>query len=240
MFPTIDPVTICVGLACWMAFRKQSDTQFGVLTPEREEVFRNAMQYLQDPVRMQRLSDEFMKAGLKAQAYWLKKRAEWRARPPHVRAQHEMIFAQAMASENIEGIMKVANAFAGMTATIKADQLRQHAKEVYDAAMARAAQAQAQQQHAEVPPQGIPPEEPPAPPAHAQAPVPPAPEPPAPAPEPAIPATPEPVAAAPVPEEPPAVVLEPAPAPAPARRGKANGAATKPIEVQPVQPQPED
>jgi hypothetical protein len=111
-----------------MAFKKQSSTAFGVLTPEREEVYKNAMEYLQDPVKLRDLAANFEKEGLKAQAHWMRKRAEWRARPDEVKAKHNAIFEKALESENIQAILDVAKIFESLTATIKAAQLRERAK----------------------------------------------------------------------------------------------------------------
>lgn len=123
-----DPITIGVGALIWMAFKKQSSTAFGVLTPEREEVYKNAMEYLQDPVKLRDLAANFEKEGLKAQAHWMRKRAEWRARPDEVKAKHNAIFEKALESENIQAILDVAKIFESLTATIKAAQLRERAK----------------------------------------------------------------------------------------------------------------
>jgi hypothetical protein len=127
----IDPLTATIGVLAWLAFRKQAGSNYGQMTPEREEVFQNAMKFLKDPNRMQTLAEEFQKEGLKFQAMLLRKRAEWRSRTPDVQEQHNEIFAKAMASENIKAILGVANAFEEMTATLKAKQLREHATEVH-------------------------------------------------------------------------------------------------------------
>ena len=121
----LDPLTIGVGLLIWGVFRKQSGTEFGVLTPEREEVYRNALEYCQDPARLMQLADSYEKEGLKAEAHWLRKRAEWRSRSPEVKAKHDAIFAKAMQSTNGQAILEVAQAFEQMTATVKANQLRE-------------------------------------------------------------------------------------------------------------------
>jgi len=140
----LDPLTATLGFLCWMAFRRQAGTNFGQMTPEREEVFRNAMEFLRDPARMRSLAEEFQKEGLKFQALLLRKRADWRERPPELRASHDKIFAKAMLSSNIQAILGVAQAFEDMTATVKAKQLREHAKEVHVAAR----QAQEQEEAA--------------------------------------------------------------------------------------------
>jgi hypothetical protein len=126
----IDPITIGVGALVWMLFKKQSDSQvyFGKMTPERDEVYRNALEYCKVPSRLREYADEFQKFGLKAEAHVLRKRAEWRGRSAEDKARHDEIFNRAMQSVKIEGIEAVAAAFEQMTATIKAAQLRERVK----------------------------------------------------------------------------------------------------------------
>lgn len=134
----LDPLTLGIGAALWLAFRNQGNSQFGVLTPEREEVYRNALEFLHDPLKLEELANNYQKEGLKVQAAMLRKRAEWRGRSDQLRLQHEAIFAKAMESTNIHAIMGVAEAFEKMTATAKAKQLRDRAKALYDANEAEA------------------------------------------------------------------------------------------------------
>lgn len=137
----LDPLTIGVGGLLWLAFRKQANTQFGVLTPEREEIYNTALEFLHDPMRLEKLAAEFQREGLKVQAAMLKKRAEWRARNPEQKAAHETIFQKAMASTNIHAILDVAKAFEQLTATAKAKQLRERAKLLYQQNEKAAAEA---------------------------------------------------------------------------------------------------
>jgi hypothetical protein len=145
----IDPLTATIGFLAWMAFRKQTGSNYGTMTPEREEVFQNAMKFLQDPTRMETLAAEFQKEGLKFQAILLRKRAQWRSRTPEAQEEHNLIFTKAMESENIKGILGVANAFEEMTATLKAKQLRDHASEVHQKNLAKAKNVQAAKKEVE-------------------------------------------------------------------------------------------
>jgi hypothetical protein len=129
----LDPTTIGIGVAIWLAFRNQGNSQFGVLTAERDEVYRNALEFLHDPLKLEELANTYQKEGLKVQAAMLRKRAEWRGRSETLRAQHEDIFNRAMQSKNVHGILAVAEAFEKMTATAKAKELREHAKGLYEA-----------------------------------------------------------------------------------------------------------
>ena len=138
-----DPISIGVGVLVWLAFKKQSGTQFGVMTPGREEVFRNAMAHCLDPEKLKLLANEFKKEGLKAEAYVLQKRAEWRARSEAVREKHAAIFEKALNSENATAILSVAAAFEDMTATIKAAQLRARAQALNEQALRKQGEAKA-------------------------------------------------------------------------------------------------
>ena len=137
----MDPLTIGVGLAVWLMFRKQGESQFGVLTPEREEVYKNALEHLKDPMRLMDLAKEFQTTGLKAQAATLNKRAQWRARTDEQREAHEAIFNKAMNSTNVQAILHVAQAFESMTATVKALRLRDRAKTLLKEQAEKAAKA---------------------------------------------------------------------------------------------------
>ena len=124
-----DPLTIGVGALIWAAFRKSSNKQFGVYTPEREELYQKIMQDRHIlPQTMIQYAGEFEKNGLKAQGFWIRKRAEWRSRSPKTRAEHDAIFKKAMESENVEAILNCATIFENMTATWTAGQLRERAK----------------------------------------------------------------------------------------------------------------
>jgi hypothetical protein len=128
----LDPLSLGIGLAVWLAFRKQEETHFGQLTPERDEVYRNALEYLHDPVRLRKLAEDFQKFGLKVQASMLRKRADWRGRTEEQKAAHNAIFERAMASPNIQAVLQVAKAFEDMTATVKASQLRKHVADLVE------------------------------------------------------------------------------------------------------------
>lgn len=120
----MDPITIGLGIAAWLAFKDNARKDYGVLTPERDEIYRNAMEHCHEADRLVNLAKEFKGMGLKAQASMLEKRAKWRSRTPEQKKQHDEIYARAMASTNVKGIIDVANAFEGWTATVKAKQLR--------------------------------------------------------------------------------------------------------------------
>ena len=133
-----DPVTIGLGIVAYLTLKNRGETSFGQLTPEREEIYKNAMEHLTDPRRMMALAEKFQQEGLKIQAYLLRERAKWRSRPEPLRKQHEAIFHQALASTNIEGIARVAAAFEAQTATGMANALRGRIQFLQDQALAKA------------------------------------------------------------------------------------------------------
>lgn len=126
----LDPLTIGVGIACWIAFTRQSDKLYGVLTPERDECYRNAMEFCKDPDQLRKLANIFTQGGLKTHAKMLKLRADWRARSPQIVEEHKAIFERAMKSTNIEGIATLATAFQSMTATVMAKKLMDRIEEL--------------------------------------------------------------------------------------------------------------
>jgi hypothetical protein len=139
-----DPISIGVGVLVWLAFKKQGGTNFGKMTAEREDLFRNAMAHCADPAKLGFLADEFKKEGLKAEAYALKKRSEWRGRTEDVRKAHSDIFEKAIKSENALAILSVAAAFEDMTATVKAKQLRDRAQALNEQALKKQAELDAE------------------------------------------------------------------------------------------------
>jgi len=138
-----DPISIGVGVLVWLAFKKQGGTNFGKMTAEREDLFRNAMAHCADPAKLTFLAEEFKKEGLKAEAYALKKRSEWRGRTEDVRKAHAAIFEKAIKSENALAILSVAAAFEDMTATVKAKQLRDRAQLLNEQALKKQAEQDA-------------------------------------------------------------------------------------------------
>lgn len=128
-----DPLTAGMLIAGWMAFRKQTAAQFGQVTPEREEVYLNAMEHLRDPLKLKAMAEAFEKEGLKLQGKMLRKRGEWRARNTTQRVAHEEVFQKAMQSDNPSAIIQVARAFEGMTATVKARKLYERANALREA-----------------------------------------------------------------------------------------------------------
>jgi len=131
----LDPLTLLgigAGVLVWKEMNKKD---FGVLTPSRDERYRNVMEYCHQPELLLEEAKLFAEYGLKAQAVMLKRRAEWRARPPELKTAHEEIYQKALKSKNIPAILEVASAFESWTATKKASNLREHVHNIEESMM---------------------------------------------------------------------------------------------------------
>ena len=135
-----DPLTLVIGGAGILAWREFNKKDYGVLTPSRDERYRNAMEHCHVPEQLMQEAKLFYEHGLKAQAAMLKRRAEWRGRPEAVKKAHEEVYQKALQSKNIAAILDVAASFENWTATKKAATLRQRVTELQEQALVEAAQ----------------------------------------------------------------------------------------------------
>lgn len=140
----LDPLSLLVIGGGVLAFREMNRKDYGVLTPSRDERYRNSMEYCHQPDMLLQEAKVFYECGLKAQATMLKRRAEWRARPDEQKNAHEEIYQKALNSSNIPAILEVAQAFEGWTATKKAGNLREHVRKLQEASLQDAAQKAAE------------------------------------------------------------------------------------------------
>lgn len=124
----LDPLTLFMVGAGWLAFRELNKKDYGVLTAARDERYQNMMVNCYDPQALLAEGKVFAEHGLKAQAAMLKRRGEWRSRSNEVKKAHEDVFQKAIKSTNIAAILEVAAAFEGWTATKKAGVLRERAR----------------------------------------------------------------------------------------------------------------
>jgi hypothetical protein len=136
----IDPLTVILIGAGVLTFREMNRKDYGVLTPSRDERYRNAMEYCHQPDQLLEEAKLFHEYGLKAQAAMLKRRAEWRSRPDELKKEHEAIYKKAMESDKIPAILAVAEAFEGWTATKKAANLRERVSVLQEKSLQEAAQ----------------------------------------------------------------------------------------------------
>ena len=140
----IDPLTLLMIGGGVLAFKELNRKDYGVLTPSRDERYRNVMEHCHQPEVLLEEAKLFAEYGLKAQAAMMRRRAEWRARSEDLKKAHEEVYQKALNSKNIPGILEVAAAFEGWTATKKAANLRQHVQELQEASLQEAAQKAAE------------------------------------------------------------------------------------------------
>lgn len=134
-----DPLTLFMVGAGALAFREMNRKDYAVLTPARDERYRNAMEHCHDPSALLTEAKLFADYGLAAQAALLKRRAEWRGRTDEVKKVHEDTYQKALRSTNVAAILNVAAAFEGWTATKKAAVLRDKARILQQGILQKAA-----------------------------------------------------------------------------------------------------
>jgi hypothetical protein len=112
------------ALIAWAAIKKPWKKG---LTPEREMVYKTAIDSLKDPAKIRALAQAFDKEGLKTQGDMLRKRADYIELPDAVKAAHRKAFEKAMASTDPNAVKKCAEAFAKSGATKTASVLNKYA-----------------------------------------------------------------------------------------------------------------
>ena len=127
------PVLIvsAIGLAVVKSVRKPTPKG---MTAERRKVYEAALCTLKEPAKLRQLADAFEAEDCLAEARLLRQRASLRELPLEIKAQRRAVFSRAINSSNVEGILKVASAFAGEGATGAATHLRRHAASLIEQA----------------------------------------------------------------------------------------------------------
>jgi len=121
MIPLLPLAAALGGLAWWRARAKKG------MTPERQKVYEAALASLKDPDALRKLADAFQKEGLAPQAELLRKRAALRELPAEVKTQRRDALRKGLQSKNVEGVEKLAAAFAKEGASGAAASLKQYA-----------------------------------------------------------------------------------------------------------------
>jgi hypothetical protein len=102
-------------------------------TPEHEEMYVSALEHLKGEAgvaKLREIADKCASQGHHVKAYALRKRADLRATPAKVKAERKAVYERAMASKNIEAMLKVAAAFESITATQAAANIRARVEEL--------------------------------------------------------------------------------------------------------------
>ena len=121
----VETVTVAMVILAW-----RNASQKGQWTPERREMYEAALKELKDPDKLRKLAEHFDKWGFPIEGNVLRRRADLRATSPAVKEQRKAVFEKAMASTNVEAILRIADMFESYTATGSAARLREHARDV--------------------------------------------------------------------------------------------------------------
>lgn len=94
---------------------------------ERAAIYETAINTKLDPDKLRTLAAAFRDEGLIAEATMLEKRASLSEAPPDVKAQRTAVFRQALASDDVQAVREVADAFEALGASGACAKLRAHA-----------------------------------------------------------------------------------------------------------------
>ena len=123
----IIPILIGSGVA-FAAWKKHHQTGPQGMTPTRKKVFEATLKTQPDPAKVQAMARTFEKAGLKAEAAELQKRAAILSAPPHVVKARKEAFVKALKSTDQAAVKKVADAFHAMGHYDAAAKLRSYGR----------------------------------------------------------------------------------------------------------------
>ncbi|MGA7119354.1 MAG: hypothetical protein WBY94_04610 [Polyangiaceae bacterium] len=124
----IGLLEITIGALLFGAWKKSEKK--GVLTPEREKVYKAALAELHVPSELRKLADVFEAQGLAVEATMLRRRADLREQTPEQKRARRDAFDKGLASEDVGAVERLADAFESITATGAAKALRKHAEDV--------------------------------------------------------------------------------------------------------------
>lgn len=126
MGPLIPAAGIVIGLTGWALYKKKIK-KIGEMTPEREAVFKEAMNNIEEPEKLRQLARVFAKEGLPHQADLLAKRARLRSLPDDVKKARKVIYQEALKLVDPQKVNEVADVFEQQGAIGAAQTLRQYA-----------------------------------------------------------------------------------------------------------------
>jgi len=125
-FPLLPIIVIGLGVGAFRQAGKRAKTE-GVLTPQRQQVFEQAMQGKRDPAELRDLARAFRAQGLPGPAELLEKRAKLRELSPELTLQRRAAFKKAMTSQDPAAVNHMADLFEREGALGAAAKLRQYA-----------------------------------------------------------------------------------------------------------------
>lgn len=81
------------------------------LSPDRQAVYETALNHVQDPAKLRKLSEAFSKEGFHEHAVMLAKRAKLREMPKELRKARRAAYKATLRSKDKEGVLRVAKAY---------------------------------------------------------------------------------------------------------------------------------
>ena len=123
----IVPALIGSGLV-YAAWKKHHQKGPSGMTPGRKKVFEVTLKAQKDPAKVLTMAATFDKAGLKAEAGELKKRAAILSAPPSVVKARKEVFLKALKSTDQAAVKKVADAFHNLGHYDAAAKLRAYSR----------------------------------------------------------------------------------------------------------------
>jgi hypothetical protein len=126
----IEATLLGLAVLSWKKLGKTAEW-----TPEHEEMYQNALEHLKGAAGVRRLREiaaECDKQGHHVKASTLRKRADLRDADEKVKAARRQALEKGLSSTNIQGILRLAEAFEAATATSAARALRERAEFLRD------------------------------------------------------------------------------------------------------------
>lgn len=124
----IEATLLGLAVLTWKKLGKKEEWN-----DKREEMYQSALEHLKGPAGVERLraiAAECEKQGFHEKAYALRKRADLRSTDAKTKKARHEAYLKGMASQNVPGILKLAQSFEAISATGAAKNLRKHAENV--------------------------------------------------------------------------------------------------------------
>ncbi len=102
----------------------------GEMNEERDRIYRECLSGRVPVEKMRELARAFEKARCFPQARMLRLRVELEELPEEIKEVRRLTFLKALASQNVESVLRVARAFEDCGATSSAAKLRRHAEKI--------------------------------------------------------------------------------------------------------------
>jgi len=124
MAPVLPLAVAALSGFTWWKLKRRN---YGKMTPERKQVFEQALKTLKDPVKLEKLAQGFEDGGCKAEAIELRKRAKYYSAPKEVKDKYKETLRKALGSTDPQKVTNVARAFHKVGLYGAAGKLKQYA-----------------------------------------------------------------------------------------------------------------